>query len=213
MNAAPDKHRNRIAIVGAKFLLLALFSTGIYFLQDIALLLLALALTIVAHLLSGVSIRRMLAPLRMLLLIFVMIGIALFVFQGLQAAIVTILRMTILVLGAHLVTETTTTGEMIDSFVAGLTPFEKFGVNAEKVGLSLALTIRFIPLLGKMAGDVSEAQKARGIERSFLAFAVPLIVRTLKMADEISEALDARGFGSRDVKTTAERGSRDTKAE
>lgn len=208
MSAKSGRHNSRTAIVGGKFLLLALFSTGIYFLQSLPLLVLALALTIAAHVASGIALHRMLAPLRMLWLIFVMIGIALLVFQGPQAAMITVLRMTILVLAAHLVTETTTTSEMIDCFVAGLAPFQRFGVNAEKVGLSLALTIRFIPLLGKMAGDVSEAQKARGVERNFQAFAVPLIVRTLKMADEVSEALDARGFGSHTGQTPEKRNAK-----
>jgi biotin transport system permease protein len=48
---------------------------------------------------------------------------------------------------------------------------------------------------------VREAQRVRGLERSILAVAMPVIVRTLKMGNEIGEALDARSFGNAEPAT------------
>jgi biotin transport system permease protein len=59
----------------------------------------------------------------------------------------------------------------------------------------LALTIRAIPVVSGLAQDVVEARRARGVERSARAFAVPLVIRSVRYADRLGEALAARGVG------------------
>lgn len=189
-------HRREIARVGLKFVLLAAFSTALYFVDSVAVLALCLGAVAVAHLAFGVTTARMLAPLRMLLPVLALIGVAVVVFEGPHAAALVLLRMASLVLAAHLVSETTTTTQMIDTFVHALGPLRPLGVDPERTGMVLALTIRFVPMLVVMAREVREAQAARGSDRNILALAVPLIVRTLRMADDISAALEARGFDS-----------------
>ena len=58
--------------------------------------------------------------------------------------------------------------------------------RARKIG---GVTLRSI---GQIAGEVREAQIARGRRPSPLTLVVPVIVRLLKMADEITDAIDAR---------------------
>jgi biotin transport system permease protein len=70
------------------------------------------------------------------------------------------------------------------------------GVNPDKVSLAISLALRFIPVLGRITMDVREAQKARGLERSVIAVALPVAIRAIKMADEISDAIDSRGYRS-----------------
>lgn len=180
--------------IGGKFVLLAIFATAIYFFGSIAMLAAALVGTALAHLASRIAPARILQPLRMLAPFLVVIGLAVFLFDGPSGATIVVLRLTVLLLAAHLVTETTGTGEMIDAFTLGLSPLRVLGVDSERVGMALALTLRFVPMLAVVAHEVVEAQKARGHNRNLVAVAVPLIVRSLKMADEVSEALDARGF-------------------
>ena len=50
-----------------------------------------------------------------------------------------------------------------------------------------------VPLMAVLVREVSEAQWARGAQRSVRAFAVPLIVRALRQADALGESLVARG--------------------
>lgn len=196
MSHSGDESSRRTARVGFKFLLLAAFSTAIYFITSLPLLAGCLLLVVCGHRLSAISLRRMLAPLRMLAPVLLIIGVAMLLFNGPDEAAVLLLRLITLVLAAHLVTETTTTLEMTDAFVMGLGPLRRLGVRPERAGMALALTIRFVPLLINVAREVREAQMARGSHRNIIALAVPLIVRTLRMADEISEALEARSFDS-----------------
>jgi biotin transport system permease protein len=74
-----------------------------------------------------------------------------------------------------------------------LAPLRRFGVNPERVGLVLAMTLRCIPLLSGLVSDVTEARKARGLGFSLRALAVPVVVGALRTADAMGEALAARG--------------------
>ena len=98
-----------------------------------------------------------------------------------------------LVLSAGLVTLTTRTEDLVDVLQRLLRPLRRLGVDPERVGLSLALGIRSVPMMIAMAEQVREAQLARGLGASPRAFAVPLIVRALRRADAMAEALVARG--------------------
>lgn len=94
---------------------------------------------------------------------------------------------------AALVTLTTTVTAMLDTCQRVLRPLERFGVDPDRVGLLLALTIRCVPLLSGIVAEVSDARKARGLHWSISALATPVIVRALRTADALGEALVARG--------------------
>ena len=97
------------------------------------------------------------------------------------------------VLGAAVVTLTTRVSAMLDVIERAAGPLRRFGVDPERVALVLALTIRAVPVLAATAGEVAEARRARGLQRSPRALLVPLVVRTLRHADRLGEALVARG--------------------
>ena len=94
---------------------------------------------------------------------------------------------------AALITLTTTTTALVDTVVRWCGPARRFGVDPERIGLLLHLGLRCVPLVAGLAGQVREAQIARGNATSLRAFAVPLLVRALRQADALGEALVARG--------------------
>jgi len=106
---------------------------------------------------------------------------------GLDPAVVICLRIVAALGAANLFTVTTRVEDLV-STVERVT-------RSERVGLLVGLTLRAITTLAEIAGEVREAAKARGVERSPVAFAVPFLVRTLRHADELGEALAARGIG------------------
>ncbi|RNE59287.1 energy-coupling factor transporter transmembrane component T family protein [Cryobacterium tepidiphilum] len=107
---------------------------------------------------------------------------------GLMAA-----RLIIAVALAALFTLTTTVSSVLAACEALLRPWGRF-VDADRVGLLIALVIRCVPLVTDIVKEVAEARRARGQERSLVALAVPVVVRSLYAADAIGEALTARGF-------------------
>lgn len=114
-------------------------------------------------------------------------------FAGWEAAATMSLRLVIAVALAALYTLTTPVTETLDAMQTLLRPFRRW-IDADRVGLALALAIRCVPLLAEIVREVLEARRARGAEGSIVALAVPVIVRALQTADHLGEALIARGF-------------------
>jgi energy-coupling factor transport system permease protein len=106
------------------------------------------------------------------------------------------LRVDALAFGFMLLLWTTEQGEM----VAGLTRLGlPFGAS-----LAIAIAMQFVPSLARVAGEIMEAQQARGLRvprrnpiaigRAYLPVLVPLLITALRMADHLALALEARGY-------------------
>ncbi|MET3805365.1 biotin transport system permease protein [Nakamurella sp. UYEF19] len=136
------------------------------------------------------AIWRQLRPLRWLLLL---IAVAQVVLSGWYSAAMVCGGLLVSLAVATLVTLTTRVSEILDVCQRLLRPFTRFGLDADRVGLVLAMTIRCIPLLTGIVDEVSQARKARGLGFSIVALVVPVVVRALRSADAMGEALIARG--------------------
>jgi biotin transport system permease protein len=136
------------------------------------------------------SVWAQLWPMRWLLLL---VGVFQVIFAGPERAVMVCGTLLLTVAIAALVTLTTRVTEMLDVCQRLLGPLRRVGVDPDRAGLVLALTIRCVPLMVDIVGAVSEARKARGAGFSLRALAVPSVVRALRRADAIGDALTARG--------------------
>lgn len=102
------------------------------------------------------------------------------------------------VVAAALITLTTRVTEMLDVTSRVLGPLRRFGVDPDRAGLVLAMTIRSIPMLGELVATVTQARRARGLGFSLRALVVPVIVGALRRADALGDALIARGLDDPD---------------
>ena len=100
-----------------------------------------------------------------------------------------------LVLGATVVTATTPTDVLLDLLARAGRPLRHLGLHPESFALAVALMLRTIPALGDLFGEVRDAARARGLERSARAQLVPFAVRTVARARLTGDALAARGIG------------------
>ena len=138
--------------------------------------------------------RRLLGQIRPLAWLFAVFFLVQWALAGWQEGVTVVLRFAALVLLASLVTLTTPTSAMIAAVERVLAPLARVGVKPAKVSMALSLALRFLPVIAAIVAEVRDAQRARGLDRSMIALAVPVIVRTLKTADSVAEALDARGW-------------------
>ncbi len=154
----------------------------------------AAALVVVAGFaVAGIPARliwRQLRPLRWLLSF---IAVAQVVLAGPVVALMVCGTLLISVSVAALVTLTTRVSDMLDASQRALRPLRRFGVDPDRAGLVLAMTIRCIPLLTGIVDDVAQARKARGLGFSIRALVAPTVVRALRSADAMGDALIARG--------------------
>lgn len=183
--------------VGGKLAALAVAATGLFFVTNPFAIGAALAGALGLFALARLPLGAVLGQIRPLLPVLVLLFAVQAAFDGWEAGAVTAGRLTLLVLLASLVTLTTRASDMIDALERGLGWLRPLGVNAGKVSLMLALTIRLIPVLLDLVQEIRMAQRARGVERSALALLVPLLVKTMRMADHLSDALEARGYDPR----------------
>jgi biotin transport system permease protein len=127
--------------------------------------------------------------------------VALFVLHTLVTDVgtgtVTVLRLLTLVLAAAVVTATTRVTAMVAFIERVCWPLQFVGVRPARIGLVIAMAVRFIPLISERADRIREAQAARGGSvrgvRGLTTTVVPLLVQVLQLAHTVSEALDARG--------------------
>jgi energy-coupling factor transport system permease protein len=86
---------------------------------------------------------------------------------------------------------------------------EDLGNALVKVGLPytfafvLSTSLQLVPVIGRKAQNVVDAQRSRGIPlepglpalRHYPALLAPLLIQAFQLADELAEAMEARGFG------------------
>ncbi len=94
------------------------------------------------------------------------------------------------------------------AFFCTTTP-EDIGNSLIKLGMSYSVafvfstSLQFVPVIGRKAKNVLDAQRSRGISlepgwsalRYYPAFLGPLLIQAFQMAEELAEAMEARGFG------------------
>lgn len=115
------------------------------------------------------------------------------VFLGPEPALANVARVTAAIAIAALLALTTRVTALLDAIERGLRPLERLGLDAQRIALLLTVTISTIPVLGRRAGEVRDAQRARGARNSPRTFVVPFLIVALKHADELGDALTARG--------------------
>lgn len=176
-----------------KLLLLAALVSLLALVQGPVSLTIAALTLVVLFVLARVPVRvawRQVAPVLWLLVVAVPLQA---LFAGWAEAGLMAGRLVIAVALAALFTLTTTVSSVLAACETVLRPFRRV-VDADRIGLLIALVIRCVPLVTDIVKEVAEARRARGQERSLVALAVPVVVRSLYAADAIGEALTARGF-------------------
>lgn len=125
-------------------------------------------------------------------------------YEGINNAIMLALRLVLLIVGASLMTLTTTPILLTDGIEKLLQPFKRIGVPAHELAMMMTIALRFIPTLLEETDKIMKAQTARGADfdtgnlvqraKSFVPVLVPLFVSAFRRADELATAMEARCY-------------------
>ncbi|MFN3688741.1 energy-coupling factor transporter transmembrane component T family protein [Salinarimonas sp.] len=178
---------------GAKLIALGLAGTAIVLADALPLLAAALLAAILLYRAAALPLALAGAQLRPLALVLTILLLVQGLVVSWEAGLALVLRFSTLILLAGLVSLTTPVSAMTDALARGLAPLRAVGVSPVRVAFAIALAVRFVPVIAQIVGEIREAQAARGRERSLVALAVPLVIRTLAMSDAVAEAIEARG--------------------
>jgi biotin transport system permease protein len=180
--------------VGAKLLGVAVLCTVLLFLRTPVGLAGAVAVVVVLYAVSGVGLAAAWGQVRPIRWFAVALFGAQWLLVDLLGAVSSTLHLVLAVALAGLITLTTRTAAMMACLERVLAPARFVGLDHFRLSLLFSLTLRSVPVVSALAVRVREAQRARGVEWSVRAFAVPLVVSALRHADALGEALSARGL-------------------
>lgn len=155
----------------------------------------AIVVVVIGYLVAGLGMRELGRQVLAIRWVIVITLAGQLIFLTPESAVANTARVTAAIVLAALLVLTTRVSDLLDAFERGLRPLERFGLDPQRVSLILAVAINTVPVLGRLAAGVREAQRARGARASLTTFVVPFLVVSLKHADELGEALTARGVG------------------
>lgn len=174
---------------------LALIAVLIFFTRDPRLLVPVLVAAGLLYFTLGQPLRAALSPLKPVFLTIAIVGLFHLVATSAEEAMVTVLRLSTLMLLGAAVTATTTVSAFIETITRAAQPLERLGlVKAADIGLAVGLVVRFVPEILTRYEAIREAHRARGIRPKMTTMLGPVIIATLKDADNIAQAIDARGI-------------------
>lgn len=179
---------------GPKLIGLCLFTVAIFYLQSAMVAASVTCLVALCYTPGGWRFARQ--GLRLIRPVFLVSAIILsyhsFI-RDLEGGIVVCLRLVAAVGLANLVTMSTPLEELLDVIQTGLA---RIGVGRRmrrRIALSIALVIRFIPVLTQKGAALLEAWKARSTQRFSWKLLLPFALLALDDAEHVAEALKARG--------------------
>ena len=124
--------------------------------------------------------------------------------NGLLNAAFIVARITLIIIGASLLTYTTTPVELADGIESLLTPLKYIKFPVHEFALIMSIALRFIPTLMDETDKIIKAQKARGADfesgnifkraKALIPVLIPLLVSSFRRADELADAMDARCY-------------------
>jgi energy-coupling factor transporter transmembrane protein EcfT len=131
--------------------------------------------------------------------------------EGILAGALICLRLATIILAGLALVMSTRISEIKAAVEWGLRPVPL--VPEKRVGTMLGLVVRFLPLIVEGAREMTDAQRARGVEQRknpiyrLVWFAIPLFRRTFLQADRLSLAMEARCYSEErtDAELTATR--------
>ena len=197
-----------------KILALAAFSVGIFFVNSwwgmAAFATVILAVTLIARIpLSQMS--RLLVPIYVLGAFSVLFNVLVSPnVEGLLTGLFFMVRMVVLIAASFVVCLTTPSSKLLEAFRWLIGPLRAIRVPVDDIALTLALSLRFIPVIEREFVQIRAAQVSRGAEsaKSFKrtleiwagAFSA-LFVGLFRHADALATAMDARCYGASETRS------------
>lgn len=182
---------------------------------------------VIAIVLSGVPLKYTLKGLKPVLFIIVFaavinifttpgtavfkLGFIRITYEGLDQTAKMALRLTLLIMGASLLTLTTTPILLTDGMEKLMAPLKKIRFPAHEIAMMMTIALRFIPTLLEETDKIMKAQAARGADfdtgniiqraKSFVPVLVPLFISAFRRADELATAMEARCYRGSEGRT------------
>ena len=131
--------------------------------------------------------------------------------EGIERAVMMVLRILMLITGTFLLTYTTSPIALTDGLESLLGPLKKIKLPVHELAMMMCIALRFIPTLIEETDKIMSAQKARGADfengslmqrvKALVPILVPLFISAFRRADELATAMECRCYHGGDGRT------------
>ena len=131
--------------------------------------------------------------------------------EGIRNAVLMAVRLVYLVVGASVMTLSTSPNALTDGTEKILRPLGKIKVPVHEIAMMMSIALRFIPILVEETDKIMKAQKARGADidtgtiiqkaKAMVPILVPLFVSAFRRANDLAMAMEARCYHGGDNRT------------
>lgn len=197
-----------------------LYVLSLFFANNKYMYLLAFVTLVVYILLSRIPIGYMLKGLRGIL-VFIILSVVLNMFftrgdpflewgfihitwQGFRTACYTLMRILFLVLGASVITYTTTPTKLTDGLEQSFHWLNRFRIPVHEMAMMVSIALRFIPILVEELNKIMKAQQARCADfesgnllqrlKSLFPVILPMFVSAIRRANDLALAMESRCY-------------------
>lgn len=197
-----------------------LYLVSLFFANNKYMYLLAMVVLVIYIFLSKVPLKHMVKGLRgILIFIFASVVINMFFtkgdpfidwgfihisWQGFRTACYTMVRIVFLVLGASVITYTTTPTKLTDGLEKAFQWLKRFKVPVHEIAMMVCIALRFIPILVEELDKIMKAQQARCADfengnvikrlKSLFPVILPMFVSAIRRAKDLALAMEARCY-------------------
>lgn len=124
--------------------------------------------------------------------------------EGIALAVRMGIRLIFLIIGASLMTLTTTPNQLTDGLERLLKPLNRIHVPVHEIAMIMSIALRFIPILLDETDKIMKAQTARGADfesgglikkvKAMVPLLVPLFISAFRRANDLAMAMEARCY-------------------
>lgn len=121
------------------------------------------------------------------------------------------IRLIFLIIGASIMTLTTTPNQLTDGLETLLGPLKKIHVPVHEIAMVMSIALRFIPILLDETDKIMKAQMARGADfesgnlmqkvKNMVPLLVPLFISAFRRANDLALAMEARCYHGEEGRT------------
>ena len=131
--------------------------------------------------------------------------------EGIRLAVFMAIRLSLLIIGASVMTLTTTPNNLTDGMEKLMKPLRKLRVPVHEIAMMMSIALRFIPILLEETDKIMKAQIARGADfesgniikkaKALVPLLVPLFISAFRRANDLAMAMEARCYRGGDGRT------------
>ena len=125
-------------------------------------------------------------------------------YEGIYRAVYFAVRLIYVIVGASLLTYTTTPTTLTNGLEKVFKPLDKIHFPGHEIAMMMSIALRFIPILTEEINKIIKAQLARGADfdtgglilkaKGMIPIMVPLFVSAFRRATELATAMEARCY-------------------